>query len=88
MESGIPGVTIKTLRRHDDARGWLVELFRDDELPDGFRPAMGYLSVTRPGVARGPHEHVEQCDGFAFLSGRMELALWENRPGSPARWPS
>lgn len=84
METGIPGVTVRPLARHTDPRGWLVELYRDDELPDGFRPAMGYLSVTHPGVERGPHEHVGQCDGFVFLSGRMELALWENRPGAPA----
>lgn len=85
-ETPIPGVLVRSLKRFADARGWLMELFRDDELPDGFRPAMGYLSVTKPGVARGPHEHVDQTDGFAFLSGRYRLFLWENRPGhSPAK---
>ncbi len=58
-----------------------MEFYRDDMGPEGFRPAMGYLSVTRPGVARGPHEHRDQTDGFAFLSGDYELFLWENRPG-------
>lgn len=77
----LPGTLLRHLRRHDDARGWLSELFRDDELPEGFRPAMGYISVTKPGVQRGPHEHREQTDGFAFLSGRFRLTLWENRPG-------
>jgi len=77
----LPGTLLRHLRRHDDTRGWLSELFRDDELPEGFRPAMGYISVTRPGVQRGPHEHREQTDGFAFLSGRFKLTLWENRPG-------
>ncbi len=60
----------------------MIELFRDDELPQGFKPTMGYLSVTRPGVARGPHEHVDQTDGFAFLSGKFRLYLWENRSGA------
>lgn len=69
------------MSRHEDSRGWLIELFRSDELPDGFEPAMGYLSVTHPTVARGPHEHVDQTDGFAFLSGTFRLFLWENRPG-------
>lgn len=81
VESGIEGVRFFPLRRHVDARGWLVELFREDELPADFRPAMAYISVTRPGVARGPHEHVHQTDAFAFLDGRYELHLWENRPG-------
>jgi dTDP-4-dehydrorhamnose 3,5-epimerase len=79
----IPGVVVRPLDQHADARGWLTELFRADELPDGFLPAMGYLSVTRPGVARGPHEHTGQTDAFAFLDGEYELHLWENRPGLP-----
>lgn len=80
-ETGIPGIVVRPLERHEDARGWLTELFRQDELPVGFAPAMAYLSVTRPGVARGPHEHRGQTDGFAFLDGTYELYLWENRPG-------
>ncbi len=79
----IPGVVVRPLARHEDARGWLTELFRDDELPDGFEPAMAYLSVTHPGIARGPHEHLDQTDGFAFVSGAYEVFLWENRPGRP-----
>jgi dTDP-4-dehydrorhamnose 3,5-epimerase len=81
MQPTIPGVIVKPLKRYTDARGWLIELFRDDELPDGFEPTMGYLSLTHPGVARGPHEHREQSDGFAFLSGTFEITLWENRAG-------
>ena len=61
-----------------------MELFRDDELPEGFEPAMGYVSMTKPGVARGPHEHAQQTDGFVFLNGSYELYLWENRPGHEA----
>lgn len=79
--SHIPGVIVKPLKRFTDARGWLTELFRDDELPEGFEPVMGYLSVTHPGVARGPHEHRDQSDGFGFLSGTFRVTLWENRSG-------
>ncbi len=42
---------------------------------------MSYLSVTLPGVARGPHEHVHQTDLFVFLDGEYELHVWENREG-------
>lgn len=77
----MPGVLVVPLRKYEDPRGWLTELYRHDELPEHFRPAMSYLSVTKPGVARGPHEHVDQTDGFAFLSGSYQLYLWENRPG-------
>ena len=81
--TAIPGVKIVPLSKYADSRGWLTELFRDDELPEGFKPAMGYMSVTHAGVARGPHEHADQTDCFAFLSGQFELVLWENRPGQP-----
>ena len=85
--SSITGVLIRPLQRFDDRRGWLTELFREDELPEGYRPAMGYISLTRPGVARGPHEHRDQTDGFAFTSGLFEITLWENRPGRErAKW--
>jgi dTDP-4-dehydrorhamnose 3,5-epimerase len=83
--SEIDGVIIKPLKRFADDRGWLTELYRDDDLPDGFKPVMGYISTTHPGVARGPHEHRDQADGFCFLSGTFRLTLWENRPDRPAR---
>ncbi len=86
-DNPIQGVLVRSLHRYDDSRGWLTELFRDDELPDNYRPAMGYISMTRPGIARGPHEHRDQTDGFAFLSGSFEITLWENRPGRERiRW--
>ncbi len=81
LETTLPGVIIKSLKRYTDSRGWLIELFRQDELPEGFEPIMGYISLTHPGVARGPHEHRHQADGFAFISGTFEITLWENRPG-------
>jgi dTDP-4-dehydrorhamnose 3,5-epimerase len=79
----IKGVEIRSVSRYTDARGWLVEIFREDSLPEGFVPVMGYISVTHPGIARGPHEHRDQTDGFVFLDGEYELHLWENRPDEP-----
>ena len=81
-EEPLPGVLVRRLKRFVDDRGWLVELFRDDELPGSFEPAMGYISVTHPWVARGPHEHTDQTDGFVFLSGTFRLYLWETRNGN------
>lgn len=80
------GVEFKLLNRFEDARGWLVELYRDDELPEGFDPVMSYFSCTKPGISRGPHEHVDQTDGFIFFDGRYELHLWENRAGEPENY--
>lgn len=78
-------VVCRTLQKHTDHRGWLTEVFRNDEL-DGFEPAMCYVSLTLPGVARGPHEHRDQTDYFVFTGpGTFEIHLWDNRPGSPTR---
>ncbi len=80
----IDGVVTYPLRKFVDDRGWLAELFRHDEIDAEFYPAMAYISVTEPGVQRGPHEHVEQADLFCFLgSGNFKLALWDNRADSP-----
>jgi dTDP-4-dehydrorhamnose 3,5-epimerase len=80
----IDGVIWKPLRKYHDSRGWLCELFRHDDLPAEFHPVMAYLSQTEPGVARGPHEHVDQADCFGFLGpSHFKVYLWDNRPAAP-----
>jgi len=84
MECPFEGVIAKRLKRYEDKRGWLTELFRIDELPPGNLPAMSYVSMTLPGVARGPHEHVNQDDLFCFIGpSTFRLYLWDNRKDSP-----
>ncbi len=80
----LPGVLIREIRRFSDERGWLAETFREDELPDEYRPAMSYVSMTLPGVTRGPHEHEDQADLFCFIGpSTFRVYLWDNRPDSP-----
>jgi dTDP-4-dehydrorhamnose 3,5-epimerase len=84
MNCPIEGVMVRELQTFNDRRGWLVELFRDDELIAEYFPAMAYVSLTFPGVARGPHEHKEQADYFCFLGPSIfRIYLWDNRPDSP-----
>ncbi len=79
----IEGVVTKPVRKFLDERGWLAELYREDELGGIPRPAMTYISVTLPGIARGPHEHVYQTDYFCFLGpSNFKVLLWDNRKGS------
>jgi len=86
VDGEIDGVEIRTLKFFHDQRGWLVELFRHDELEKDRWPVMTYVSSTLPGVARGPHEHVDQTDGFAFIGpSDFRLFLWDSRPQSPTR---
>jgi len=82
--SSMPGVVVRAVSPHRDQRGWLIELFRTDELDDQNIPAMAYVSETLPGVVRGPHEHVQQSDLFVFMGpGDFELHLWDRRQSSP-----
>ena len=86
QEGAIAGVTIQPLRRFEDSRGWLIELYRHDELSAADYPVMAYASQTLPGVARGPHEHREQSDVFSFFGpGDFKLYLWDSRGDSPTR---
>ncbi len=79
----IKDVVIRDLRKFDDRRGWLTELFRNDELAAEFFPAMAYISSTLPGITRGPHEHVDQADLFCFIGpSNFKLRMWDNRPDS------
>lgn len=78
----IDGIIIKDLIKNEDNRGWLIELFRKDMIDDNNFPEMSYISMTRPGVVRGPHEHLEQTDCFCFLGSTFKLLLWDNREES------
>lgn len=79
----INDIIIKDLIKYEDDRGWLIELFRKDMIGEDIFPVMSYISLTYPGVARGPHEHLEQTDYFCF-SGHSDfkLILWDNRKDS------
>jgi dTDP-4-dehydrorhamnose 3,5-epimerase len=89
MKCEIDGVIIKELNQFDDRRGWLIELFRGDETEAQSAPVMAYVSMTRPGVARGPHEHRDQTDYFCFIGpSTFRLYLWDTRPNSRTRGKS
>ncbi|MGQ9574516.1 MAG: dTDP-4-dehydrorhamnose 3,5-epimerase family protein [Thermoguttaceae bacterium] len=82
-DGAIEGVLVRRLVRLEDPRGWLAELYREDQLPPEQHPVMAYVSQTLPGVTRGPHEHREQTDCFAFLGpGDFRLWLWDARPNA------
>ena len=79
----IEGVEVRKIKKFVDERGWLAELFRTDEATPKLMPAMCYASISRPGVQRGPHEHVDQTDWFCFLGpSNFLVVLWDNRQAS------
>lgn len=79
----INGIIIKDLIKNKDNRGWLIELFRKDMIDEGIFPEMSYISLTYPGIVRGPHEHLEQTDYFCIVGpSDFKLVLWDNRKES------
>ncbi len=84
QDGPIGGIIVRPLKQYTEPRGWLAEIYRDDEATAEFAPAMCYLSMSKPGVTRGPHEHVDQADWFCFIgSSEFKIGLWDNRPSSP-----
>src|SRR5512143_519600 len=80
----IHDIVVKDLVRHSDNRGWLIEIFRQDETEERFYPVMEYISMTHAGAVRGPHEHAEQADQFAFVGpSDFKVYLWDDRKDSP-----
>jgi dTDP-4-dehydrorhamnose 3,5-epimerase len=84
MNDFIPGkindILIKDLVKNEDNRGWLIELFRKDQIDKDILPEMSYISLAYPGITRGPHEHLEQTDYFCFIGpSTFKLVLWDNR---------
>ncbi len=76
------GVIIKQFKKFEDPRGWVAELYRQDETEH--HPAMAYASFSHYGVVRGPHEHEKQNDFFCFFGpGDFSMHLWDNRKNSP-----
>ena len=76
----IDRVIWKALSKYHDSRGWLCELFRHDDIPAEFHPVMAYISMTEPGIGRGPHEHRDQADCFCFLGpSNFKVYLWDAR---------
>ncbi len=79
----ISDIIFNDLIKNADSRGWLIELFRKDQIDTAVFPQMSYISLTYPGIARGPHEHREQTDYFCFLGpSTFRLFLWDTRKES------
>ena len=69
---------ITTLKRYEDARGHLFEVFRTTDLPI----VMAYCVYTKPGQARDDrawHCHYTKREYFISLSGMVALALSDGK---------
>jgi dTDP-4-dehydrorhamnose 3,5-epimerase len=68
------------LKRHEDERGWFMELIRSGALPKPIRQAN--LSHSRRGVIRGLHYHLRgQDDLFVCLAGMVRVVVLDRSTG-------
>jgi dTDP-4-dehydrorhamnose 3,5-epimerase len=76
----IDGLLRLPLGRHEDSRGWFVELRRDSALP---KPTtQTNLSFSRAGVIRGLHYHERgQDDLFTCLRGMARVVVLDLESG-------
>lgn len=77
----IAGVRIKTLLKHSDDRGYLMEVLRDD---DQLLERFGQLTVSLsyPGVIKAFHYHKQQDDIWFFAKGNAQVVLHDLRKDS------
>lgn len=79
----IGGVKVITLKTHNDERGFFREIFRfEEQFPDA---SVGQLShsMVKAGVIKGWHGHVYQSQWNYVVSGRINVALFDDREDSP-----
>lgn len=82
----IHDVAVRDLQVNADERGHLVEVFREDWPEYDPEPAMSYYSLSYPGVIRAWHRHTRgQIDHFVCPSGRIKVAVYDDREGSPTQ---
>jgi len=76
----IEGVEVIPLRRHEDGRGWFMEIRRESELPKPSRQTN--IAFTRKGVIKGLHYHERgQDDLFVCLQGMIRVVLLDRESG-------
>ncbi len=81
-ESAIEGVGFHPLVRHEDDRGMLAEMHRDEwELP--VAPVQWNVVHSNPGTLRGVHCHWHHSDLLNMVSGELILGLVDLRISSP-----
>lgn len=84
VDDPIVGVQVRELRWRPDARGSILECWRESwGMHDGCRQV--YLSETLPGVVKAFHAHALQTDVFVCVAGRVLLVLYDDRELSPTR---
>jgi len=82
--SAVDGVQVVPLRRIPDERGTILHMLRSDD-PHFLRFGEIYFTTFYRGVVKGWHRHRDMTLNYACPFGRVKLALFDDRAGSPTR---
>ena len=80
----IDGVQVIPLTRIPDERGTVFHMLKRTD-PHFLQFGEIYFSTVYPGVVKGWHRHREMTLNYACIFGRIKLALYDERDGSPTR---
>src|SRR5262245_19021445 len=80
----IDGVQVVPLKQIPDERGKVMHMLRRTD--PHFRDfGEVYFSIVLPGAIKGWHLHKRMVINYAVPFGRVKLALYDERDGSPTR---
>ena len=82
----IKDLIITPLRKIADERGSIMHMLRVDA-PHFNKFGEIYFSTAYPGVIKGWHEHTQQIQNYAVISGMIKLVLYDNREDSSTYSP-
>ena len=77
----INDLIVTPLRKIPDERGSIMHMLRADS-PHFKQFGEIYFSTAYPGVIKGWHEHTQQIQNYAVVSGMIKLVLFDNREKS------
>jgi dTDP-4-dehydrorhamnose 3,5-epimerase len=80
----IDGVKVVRLRRIPDERGTVMHMLRSTD-PHFTQFGEIYFSTVYKDVVKGWHRHKQMTLNYACVSGRIKLAMFDDRPESPTR---
>ncbi len=83
-DTAIQGVRVVPLVRIPDERGTIFHMMKSTD--DHFiQFGEIYFSTVYPGVIKGWHKHSAMTLNYACISGRVKVALYDERKDSPTR---
>jgi dTDP-4-dehydrorhamnose 3,5-epimerase len=77
----LPGISIKSLRRFPDERGFFTEIYRSDwkTLLSDDSIVQANLSITNPQIVRAWHRHErDQVDYFVVIKGALKICAFDD----------